>query len=121
MTSEECGENAIEGLNGYELRGRRINVKRSLNSSGPAKVKNVDDKPKPEKPTPAEPETGLEVGTFKLYIGNLIPDVTKEYVATMLEPFGRTVEIEIFRGNSAFVVSIANLAFYGSINRFIEF
>ncbi|CAL8114262.1 unnamed protein product [Orchesella dallaii] len=89
MVSEECGIKALNELNGLEIQGCKINVKKSNQSSGPKIFlkKSAD----------------MEVGTYKIYIGHLIENVTKEYVTKMLEPFGRVVEIEIFRQNAAFV------------------
>lgn len=99
MTSEESAAKAMEELNGLDLRGCKINVKRSV-QSGPS------IKPKKE-----ERETGLEVGTFKIFVGNLNSEVTQEYVSKLLEPYGRTVEIEIYRNTSAFVVQSLRYTF----------
>ncbi|ODM96241.1 RNA-binding protein lark [Orchesella cincta] len=89
MNSEDSGFKAMEELNGLDIRGCKINVKKSNQASGPKHVIKKSDE--------------IEIGTYKLYIGNLIDDVTKEYVTKLLEPFGRIVEVEIFRHNAAFV------------------
>lgn len=110
MTCEEDTTKAIEGLNGVVIRGCKINVKRSVQSGASnvkptPKVVKAPPKPKPKPEPVPEPEPGCEIGTFKIYIGNLPDEVKKEDVVKLLEPYGRTVEVEIYRDTSAFVVS----------------
>jgi RNA recognition motif-containing protein len=88
MDSEAAGNKAVKELNGKFLAGMKIRVQRSTSF-------------------PIGKAAGTqEVGCFKLYLTHLNDGVTKEFVTGLLEKFGRIVEIEIYKNNSAFVVSI---------------
>lgn len=96
MISEENGIKAMAELNEFDLRGCKINVKKSVHAGKPLEVKK---------------EVVLEVETFKIFIGNLNCDVSKEYVVNLVEPFGRTVEVETFN-TKAFVVWYSHNMFF---------
>lgn len=56
-----------------------------------------------------------EVATFKVYMAGIADDVGKAAVKKLAEEYGRVVDIEVYRKNAAFVVSIVSSLFFSSI------
>jgi len=86
-SSTTQGNEAVKDLNGINFDGFTIKVQRSTSV-----------------PDQKESHQFQEVGTFKLFISQFNEGVTKEEVRQMFESYGRIVDVEIYRSNSAFVV-----------------
>jgi len=91
FTERADGVKAKNTLNGSMVQGYKISVAESKNTkSGPKHLL---------------PSSKDSCGTFKLFFSNLPSSIKKETLTALIEPYGRIVELEIYRNSSAFVVS----------------